>query len=77
MKSGILSFEDSSPNVQTNLLPKHGSATVNMVEGCPGKYRFVDVSLIKRSLVEMHATLYELSYYEHDHASCSVCSKDP
>ena len=38
MQSGILSFEDSNPNVQANLLPKHGNAVVSMVEGCPGKY---------------------------------------
>ena len=25
----------------------------------------------------MHAMLCELSYYEHDHASCDVCSRDP
>lgn len=33
MQSGILSFEDYIPNVQVNLLPKHGSETVNIVEG--------------------------------------------
>ncbi|XP_050890471.1 uncharacterized protein LOC127095887 [Lathyrus oleraceus] len=77
MQSGILSFEDSNPNVQVNPLPKHGNTTVNMVEGCPGKYRVFNVNLIRRSLVEMHATLYELRYYEHGHASCQVCSRDP
>lgn len=76
MHSGILSFVDSNPNVQANSLPKHGSATVNMVEGCPEKYRVFDVNLIRRSLVEMHTTLCELSYYERDHASCQVCSRD-
>lgn len=50
---------------------------MNMVEGCPGKYRVFDVNLIRRSLVEMHATLCELSYYEHDHASCHICSRNP
>lgn len=77
MQSGILSFEDSNPNVQDNLLPKHGNTIVNMVEGCPRKYRVFDVNLIKRSLVEMHATLCELSYYEHDQASYQVCSRNP
>ncbi|XP_050916713.1 uncharacterized protein LOC127131865 [Lathyrus oleraceus] len=42
VQNGILSFEDSGPNVQANLLPKHGGATVNMVEGCPGKDRDED-----------------------------------
>lgn len=37
MQNGILSFEDSGPNVKANLLPKHGGATVNMVEGYPRK----------------------------------------
>lgn len=69
MQSGILSFEDYSQNVQANMLPKHGGSAVNMVEGCPGKYRVFDVNLIRRSLVEMLATLCELSYYEHEHAS--------
>ncbi|XP_050889248.1 uncharacterized protein LOC127094461 [Lathyrus oleraceus] len=48
-----------------------------MVEGCLGKYRVFDVNLIRRSLVEMHASLCELIYYEHDHASCQVFSRDP
>ncbi|XP_050889418.1 uncharacterized protein LOC127094655 [Lathyrus oleraceus] len=77
MQSGILSFKDSNPNVQANPLSKHGNAIVNMVEGCPRKYRVFGVNLIRRSLVEMHATLCELSYYEHDHASFQVCSKYP
>ncbi|XP_050889611.1 uncharacterized protein LOC127094889 [Lathyrus oleraceus] len=77
MQSGILSFEDSSPNVQANLFPKQCGAIVNMVEGCPGKYQTFDVNLIRKYLVEMHANLCELSYYEHDHASCHICSKDP
>lgn len=57
MQSGILSFEHSSLNVQANSLPKHGSAVENMVEGYPGKYQVFDFNLIKRSLIEMHATL--------------------
>ncbi|XP_050890962.1 uncharacterized protein LOC127096434 [Lathyrus oleraceus] len=64
VQSGILSFEDSGPNVQVNPFPKHGGAIMNMIEGCLGKYRVFDVNLIRRSLVEMHAILYELSYYE-------------
>ncbi|XP_050916698.1 uncharacterized protein LOC127131850 [Lathyrus oleraceus] len=76
MQSGILSFKDSSPNVQANSLPKHGNATMNMVEGCPGKYRVFDVNLNRRSLVEMYATLCESGYYEHDHAACHVCPRD-
>ncbi|XP_050896594.1 uncharacterized protein LOC127103370 [Lathyrus oleraceus] len=77
MQSGILYFEDSGPNVQANLLPKHYGEIVNMVEGCPGKYLVYDVNLIRRSLVEMHATLCEFNYYEYDHASGHISSRNP
>ena len=43
----------------------HFHAIVYIVGGCLGKYRVFDINLIRRSLVEMHATLYELSYYEN------------
>lgn len=77
VQSGILPFEDSGPNVQVNLLAKNGGETVNMVEGCSGKYSVFDVNLIRRSLVEMHVTLCELSDYEHDHVSCRICLRNP
>ena len=36
---GILSFKDIGPNMQANLLPKHGGGNVlNMVSGCPGEF---------------------------------------
>ncbi|KAI5418545.1 hypothetical protein KIW84_042975 [Lathyrus oleraceus] len=38
MRYGILSFEDAGPNVKKNPLPEHGKS-VNMVQGCPGKYK--------------------------------------
>ncbi|KAI5397004.1 hypothetical protein KIW84_062998 [Lathyrus oleraceus] len=38
MRCGILSFEDAGPNVTKNPLPEHGKS-VNMVQGCPGKYK--------------------------------------
>ena len=46
MKSGMVSFEDRAPNVKANLLPAHGNATVNMVDGCPGNFRVFDVRRI-------------------------------
>ncbi|XP_050920028.1 uncharacterized protein LOC127137625 [Lathyrus oleraceus] len=52
IQSGILSFENSSPNVQANLLPKHSNATVNMVEGCLGRDPRGYV-VVKRDLQEM------------------------
>lgn len=57
MQNGILSFEDSGLKVQANSLPKHDGATINIVEGYPGKYRVFYVNLIRRTLVEMHTTL--------------------
>ena len=38
INNGILSFKDVNPNVRDNPLPRHGAASVNMVEGCPGKF---------------------------------------
>ncbi|XP_050915322.1 uncharacterized protein LOC127130337 [Lathyrus oleraceus] len=64
-----------TPPVISKKLP--WCATVNMIEGCPGKCRVFDVNLIRRSLVEMHTALCDLSYYEHDHAFFHVCSRDP
>ncbi|KAI5408851.1 hypothetical protein KIW84_054614 [Lathyrus oleraceus] len=39
VRSGILFFEDVGPNVKKNPLPEHGKSAVNMVQGCPGKYK--------------------------------------
>ncbi|XP_050877126.1 uncharacterized protein LOC127080877 [Lathyrus oleraceus] len=77
VQRNILSFEHYGPNVQANPLRKNGGATVNMVEGCPGNYCVFNVNLIRRSLVEMHGTLCELSYYENDHVSCCIWSRNP
>ncbi|KAI5400401.1 hypothetical protein KIW84_065333 [Lathyrus oleraceus] len=73
MRCGILSFEDSGPNVTKNPLPEHGKS-VNMVQGCPGKYKVKYVSHIRRSLVELHRLLCQYSHMEHDHDKCRICS---
>ena len=52
VRCGILCFEDVGPNVKKNPLPEHGKS-VNMVQGCPGKYKVKYVSHIRQSLVEM------------------------
>lgn len=77
MQSSILSFEDFGPKIQANPLPKHEGATVNMIEGYPGKYRVFHVNLIRRPLVEMYATLCDLSHYEHNHVSSRICLRNP
>ncbi|KAI5431301.1 hypothetical protein KIW84_035467 [Lathyrus oleraceus] len=73
MRCGILSFEDSGPNVTKNPLPEHGKS-VNMVQGCPGKYKVKYVSHIRQSLVELHRLLCNYSHMEHDHDRCRICS---
>ncbi|KAI5390126.1 hypothetical protein KIW84_075450 [Lathyrus oleraceus] len=73
MRCGILSFEDSGPNVTKNPFPEHGKS-VNMVQGCPGKYKVKYVSHIRQSLVELHRLLCDYSHMEHDHDKCRICS---
>ncbi|KAI5407824.1 hypothetical protein KIW84_053890 [Lathyrus oleraceus] len=73
MRCGILSFEDSGPNVKKNPLPEHGKS-VNMVQGYPGKYKVKYVSHIRQSLVELHRFLCDYSHLEHDHDRCRICS---
>ncbi|KAI5402210.1 hypothetical protein KIW84_050003 [Lathyrus oleraceus] len=72
VRCGILCFEDVGPNVKKNPLPEHGKS-VNMVQGCPGKYKVKYVSHIRQSLVELHRLLCEYNHYEHDHDRCRIC----
>ena len=77
VRSGLLSFKDSSPNVKDNPLPKHGGVNnVNMVDGCPGDFRIYDINLVRGDLVKMNVDLCEFSYYTHDHVGCGICSID-
>jgi hypothetical protein len=55
-------------------LPEQGKSAVNMVQGCPGKYKVLYVSHIRQSLAKMHRLLCGYSHYEHDHDSCRVCT---
>ncbi|KAI5425472.1 hypothetical protein KIW84_031323 [Lathyrus oleraceus] len=74
VRSGILFFEDVGPNVNKNPFPEHGKSAVNMVQGCPSKYKVMYVSHIRQSLVEMHRLLCGYSHYEHDHDRFRVCT---
>ena len=38
IKSDMVSFEDRAPNVKANPLLAHGNPSVNMVDGCPGRW---------------------------------------
>lgn len=62
------------PNVKANSLPVHGYSSVNMMDGCTGEYRVYDVRRIRRSLVELHKILCQISECEHHHNSCIICS---
>ncbi|KAI5395140.1 hypothetical protein KIW84_061657 [Lathyrus oleraceus] len=64
----------AGPNVKKNPLPEHGKAAVNMVQGCPSKYKILYVNHIRQSLVEMHRLLCGYSHYELDHDRCRVCT---
>ena len=75
VRSRLLSFKDSGPNVKDNLLPKHrGGGTMNMISDDPGESRIYDVNLIKGNLVKMHADLCRLDYCMHDHNMCNIYS---
>ena len=71
MRSGILSFEDSNPNVTRNPLPSHGKS-VNMIQEDLGKYKVEYVSHIRQSLVGLHKMLCQHSYLKHNHDQCRV-----
>ncbi|KAI5400399.1 hypothetical protein KIW84_065331 [Lathyrus oleraceus] len=77
MKSGMVSFEDRTPNVKANPLPAHGNYSVNMVDNCPGEFKFFDVRFNRRSLVQMHKDICLVSDCEHDHDGCDICSVNP
>ncbi|XP_058733281.1 uncharacterized protein LOC131604882 [Vicia villosa] len=61
---------------QANPLPQNGAASVNMVYGCPGRYQVFNICYIRGSLVRMHAGLCRLAYFQHDHAACTICSRN-
>ncbi|XP_050888140.1 uncharacterized protein LOC127093269 [Lathyrus oleraceus] len=77
IKNGMVSFEDSAPNVKANSFPAHGNASVNMVDGCPGNFRVFDVRHIRQSLVEIHRTLCLISDCEHNHDGYVIYGVNP
>ena len=78
IKNGMLSFKDVNPNVRDNPLPRHGAASVNMVEGCPGKFRVFQVEHIRESLIRLHQSLRRLAFvmHQHDYDVCEFCSRE-
>ena len=93
MKSGIVSFRDTNPNVQTNPLPQHrvsvnivqsyhnqDSNQVSMFSDCPGKYQVFKVEYLGGSIVHFHKTLSELAYFGskfHKYKRCNTCRRNP
>ena len=78
IKNVILSFKDVNPNVRDNPLPRHGSASMTMVEGCPGKFRVFQVEHIRDSLIRLHHCLRRLAFFrhQHDYNVCEFCSRE-
>ncbi|XP_039687896.1 uncharacterized protein [Medicago truncatula] len=72
INDGKITFTDSAPNVQTNPLPNHGAAAVNMVEDCQRTHLILDVQHIQTPLVSLHAKLCKVNLFEHDHDICEV-----
>ena len=70
-------FTDSAPNVQTNPLPNHDIAAVNMVADVQQSHLILDVQHIRTPLVPLHAKLCEVNLFKHDHDVCKVCLHDP
>jgi len=70
-------FTDSAPNVQTNPLPNHDTAAVNMVADVQQSHLILDVQHIRTPLVPLHAKLCEVNLFKHDHDVCKVCLHDP
>ncbi|XP_039684985.1 uncharacterized protein [Medicago truncatula] len=72
-----ITFTDSAPNIQTNPLPNHGAAIVNMVEDCQKTHHILDVQRIRTPLVPLHAKLCKVNLFKHDHDVCKVCLLNP
>jgi len=70
-------FIDSAPNVQTNPLPNHDTAAVNMVADVQQSHLILDVQHIRTPLVPLHAKLCEVNLFKHDYDVCKVCLQDP
>ncbi|CAJ2663856.1 uncharacterized protein LOC123885145 [Trifolium pratense] len=65
-------LKEDSPNFVT-----HEEDYVNMVYGCPGKYRIFDAHLMRGDLVQMHTTLFRMGNLErHNYGSCRICCRD-
>src|ERR1043165_8635625 len=76
VRSNLLSFKNTSPNVQANPLPSHSGHSVSLILRNTDKYLVTDVNLIKGNLVHLHKTYSPMSTFtKHDYAACDICFK--
>lgn len=75
INSGILSFQDSNPNVNTNPLPRQHGGDVNMVHGCPGEFKVCQVEHTVGPLAELHRRLSLVGLVKSH--ICRVCVRNP
>lgn len=65
-RAGILTFKNMGPSVKENLLPNHGSSSINNIEIGLNEKRVMKVDEIQRSLVEIHSVLCAHGLFRHD-----------
>src|ERR1044072_1389025 len=77
VKSNLLSFRNTNPNVQANPLPSHSGHTVSLILRNTDRYLVTDVNLIKGNLVHLHDTYSTMgAFTKHDYAACNICFKN-
>src|ERR1044072_9340290 len=77
VRSNLISFKNTNPNVQANPLPSHSGHTVNLILRNTDRYLVTDVNLIRGNLVQLHDTYSTMGVFtKHDYAACSICFKD-
>ncbi|XP_058724226.1 uncharacterized protein LOC131595775 [Vicia villosa] len=77
VKSGMLSFKDTNPNVQANPLPQHKEASVNLIDQHPNVIQIYDIRQIGENLVKMHAKQAGYDHVPpHNYFTCEICPKN-
>ena len=77
VRSNLLSFRNTNPNVQANPLPSHSGHSVSLILRSTDRYLVTDVNLIRGNLVHLHETYSPMSTFtKHDYAACDVCFKN-
>src|SRR3954467_7790630 len=77
LKSGMLSFKDTNPNVQANPLLQHKEASVNLIDQHPNVTQIYDIRQIGENLVKMHAKQAGYGHVPpHNYFTCEICPKN-